>query len=135
MYQSTLPIDVSWECVGAINILLISLPFGLRSAPGIFNTVADLFELILQNHYGVKDLLHYPDDYFTLGPAGTLACDSSIRAIQEASRDFGVPLAPDKCEGPTTCLIFLGIELDSMSMPARLPNDNCPSYKLLLAIG
>ena len=48
----------------------LALPFGLRSAPGIFNTVADLLEWILQNQYGVKDLLHYLDDYFTLGPTG-----------------------------------------------------------------
>ena len=62
--------------------------------------------------YGVKNFPHYLDDYFTLGPAGTLTCDSSIRAIQEAPRDLSVPLAPGKCEGPTTYLIFLGIELD-----------------------
>ena len=90
-------------------------PFGLRSAPGIFNTLADLFEWILQNKYDLADILHNLDDYFTLGPAGTPTCSKSVNVIQQASRDLGLPLAPDKCEGPTTCLIFLGIELNSVA--------------------
>ena len=101
----------------------LALPFGLRSAPGIFNTLADLFEWILQHNYDVADILHYLDDYFTLGPAGTPTCSKSVNAIQQASRDLGLPLAPDKCKGPTTCLIFLGIELNSVSMTARLPTE------------
>lgn len=47
----------------------LALPFGVRSAPCIFNTVAELFEWILSNNFNVQDLLHYLDDYFTLGPA------------------------------------------------------------------
>jgi hypothetical protein len=46
----------------------LALPFGLRSAPFIFNSLADLFEWILVNNYLVPELLHYLDDYFTLGP-------------------------------------------------------------------
>ena len=100
----------------------LALPFGLRSAPGIFNILADPFEWILQ-HNDVADILHYLDDYFTLGPAGTPTCSKSVNAIQQASRDLGLPLAPDKCEDPTTCLIFLGFELNSVSMTARLPTE------------
>ena len=31
----------------------------------------------------------------------------------DACRDLGVPLATAKCEGPTSCLTFLGIEPDT----------------------
>ena len=34
-----------------------------------------------------------------------------------------VHLSRDKCVGPTTCVIFLGIELDSVRRTARLPTD------------
>ena len=34
---------------------------------------------------------------------------------------LGVPLAPSKIVGPTTRLVFLGIELDTVAMEARLP--------------
>jgi hypothetical protein len=36
---------------------------------------------------------------------------------------LGVPLADDKREGPTTCLEYLGIILDSAFLEARLPPD------------
>ena len=36
---------------------------------------------------------------------------------------MGIPLSPGKCVGPTTWLVFLGIELDSIRMTARLPTD------------
>ena len=100
----------------------IALPFGLRSAPGIFNSLADLFEWIVKYNYHVPDLLQYLDDFFTLGPAGTLVCAHSLNVILQASLDIGIPLAPEKCEGPTTCIIFLGIELNSITMTARLPD-------------
>ena len=101
----------------------LALPFGLRSAPYIFNCLADLFAWTITNNYLVPDLLHYLDDYFTLGPPGSTICAQSLHAIQKAANDTGIPLAPEKIEGPTTCLIFLGIELDSMQMTARLPAD------------
>ena len=99
----------------------LALPFGLRSAPGIFNTVADLFEWILIHNWSVEDLLHYLDDYFTLGAARTNICANRLAAIEQAVQHVGIPLSPEKCEGPTTRIIFSGIELDSIEMSARLP--------------
>ena len=101
----------------------LTLPFGLRSAPGIFNSLADLFHWILTHNYNVLDLLHYLDDYFTLGPPNSDTCATRLQAIEHASSLIGIPLSPDKCVGPTTCLVFLGIELDSLRMTARLPED------------
>jgi hypothetical protein len=48
------------------------LPFGLRSAPFIFNSIADLVEWILRNNYMIRDLLHYLDDYITADPLAVL---------------------------------------------------------------
>ena len=44
------------------------LPFGLCSAPCIFNVVADSVEWILKNNYAIPDLQHYLDDFITVGP-------------------------------------------------------------------
>ena len=46
----------------------LTLPFGLRSAPYIFNSVADMVEWILVHSYEVSDFLHYLDDFITAGP-------------------------------------------------------------------
>ena len=46
----------------------LALPFGLRSAPYIFNCVADLVEWITLNKYSVADLMHYLDHFLTASP-------------------------------------------------------------------
>lgn len=43
------------------------LSFGLRSAPKLFNILADLLEWILQQQ-GVSSCIHYLDDFLTTGP-------------------------------------------------------------------
>ena len=90
----------------------LTLPFGLRSSGGIFTNVAELFEWMLIHNFSVKDLLHYSNDYFTPGAASTEICAKLLAAIHQASRLVGVPLPPEKCEGATTTMVFLGMELD-----------------------
>ena len=65
------------------------------------------------------------DDYFTIGPLLLNVCVSCLKVIGQAATKIGIPLSPDKCVGPMTCLIFLGIELDSVRMTAKLPADKC----------
>ena len=96
-----------------------ALPFGLRSAPKIFNAVADALHWILQQE-GV-DSLHYLDDYLLVGAPNSQECDFALhKTIQLCSR-FGVPIATHKTEGPSTVLTFLGIELDTLNGILRLP--------------
>ena len=52
-------------------LLDLVLPFGLRSAPFIFNSIANM-EWILLNSYQIPDLLHYLDNFITAGPAQSL---------------------------------------------------------------
>ena len=97
----------------------LALPFGLRSAPYVFNSVADMVEWILLNTHNVSDLMHYLDDFIT---ASSLA----------VCRSLGLPLHPDKCVGPSTRLVVLGIELDSEAQVACLPTDKLCSLRELL---
>ena len=53
------------------------LPFGLRSAPKLFNLMADFLEWILQEQ-GVTNLLHYLDDYLTLGHPSSQECYNNL---------------------------------------------------------
>ena len=82
------------------------LPFGLRSAPKIFNAVADAFQWILQ-HQGVTQVLHYLDDYITIVPPGSLVCQQILLGT---AAELGVPIAANKTEGPVTALTFLVIQ-------------------------
>ena len=112
---------LAMEWQGAIYIDTC-LPFGLRSAPKLFNVLADLLEWILLNQ-GVTFLLHYLDDFLTMGQPGTTVCQRNLFLLIEACRMLGVPLALEKVDGPATVLDFLGIVLDTERMEARLPKD------------
>ena len=109
-----------------------ALPFGMRSAPKIFNAVADGLEWIMKAQ-GVSHVDHYLDDFIFLGPPGSPECDRNMRRALDICRELGVPVAAHKCEGPTPILTFLGIELDSTTMEIRLPYVKIVKLKSLIA--
>ena len=93
------------------------LPFGLRSAPKIFSAVADALQWILSQN-GAPTCIHYLADFlFVESPSSRPKTLATVTPLLEALR---VPTAPSKIEGPSTVLTFLGIELDSFHLTARL---------------
>ena len=66
-------------------------------------------------------MAHYLDDFVTLGKPGTSDCAHNQTIISDVCALLGVPLASEKVEGPTTCLTFLGIEIDTVAMELQLP--------------
>ena len=99
------------------------LPFGLRSAPFLFNEFADTLEWILRNNYNLKWVLHYLDDYLLAGPPGLASCENDLRCFLHVCRNQGFAVATEKVEGPSTILTFLGLELDSVEQRISLPKD------------
>jgi hypothetical protein len=104
------------------------LPFGLRSAPFIFNQLSDAIEWILSNKCHIRFVCHILDDFLigepaSPGPQKAVACQASLNAMSLTFRNLNIPIAPGKTEGPNTVLEFMGIILDSTRMEARLPAD------------
>ena len=112
----------------------LALPFGLRSAPFIFNSIADMVEWIIINRYNVADLMHYLDDFLTAGPAHSNQCAYNLQTALAICRSLGLPLHPGKCMGPSTCLTVLGIELDSVQQVAHLPAEKLAALKNLIQL-
>ena len=106
------------------------LPFGLRSAPKIFTALADALQWILLQR-GLPNLLHYLDDFLFVESPG--APGVALEVACSTCAALGVPIAPEKLEGPTTCVTFLGIELDSSHLVARLPADKLARVQHLVA--
>ena len=107
------------------------IPFGLRSAPKLFNILADLLAWVMENA-GVTYLIHYLDDYLIMGPPHSTVCQQNVDIFISLCAELGVPLAPDKLEGPSTSLTFLGIILDTEHMEIRLPRDKLARIQQLL---
>ena len=99
-----------------------ALPFGLCSAPKLFSALADGLMWILHSR-GVVSALHYLDDFLLLGPPDSLACQAALATTLAACEDLGLPVAPEKTEGPSTVLTFLGIEIDTAANQLRLPQE------------
>ena len=98
------------------------LPFGLRSAPKIFNAVADALEWCARQR-GSHQVFHYLHDFIVVGPPGTPRCAEWMTTLLDTCANLGVPIAEHKCDGPTPCLTFLGIEVDTVAGELRLPAD------------
>ena len=98
------------------------LPFGLRSASKLFTAVANALEWIMLQ-WGITYVDHYLDDFVTMGPPGVAVCGKNLDIIRPTCTDLGVPLAMDKLEGPTHCITFLGIEIDTQGVMLCLPAD------------
>ena len=103
------------------------LPFGLRSAPKLFNV-----SWILEQQQ-VTPVLHYLDDFLMMGPLQSPTCSNHLSEIKDICSTLGIPLALEKVEGPSDCLTFLGITLDSQSMQACLPDDKLQRIRLQVA--
>ena len=97
-----------------------ALPFGLRSAPKIFTAVADSLAWVLHCS-GVSNSVHYLDDFLFWGPPGSASCGEALTIATSLCARLGLPVSPSKTVGPTTCLTFLGIEMDSGTQQLRLP--------------
>ena len=100
----------------------ICLPFGSRSSPFILNSFADSLAWILVQKFHVTVLIHYLDDFFVCVPTRS-ECQRKEDAIKSVFAMLKVPIAEDKLEGPSQQLVFLGIEIDSVYMGCRLPQD------------
>ena len=109
-----------------------ALPFGLRSAPKIFCALSDALEYILLQA-GISSCLHYIDDFLTLGAPDSQECAHNLRVLTDICKVLGIPLAIEKIEGPSVCIIFLGIELDARTMTMRLPQEKLDHLRNLIA--
>ena len=99
-----------------------ALPFGLRSAPKIFNAVADALLWVMYEE-GVQSALHYLDDFLFVGAPESDECEVSLHQAQAVCQRLGVPLAMEKLEGSSSIISFLGIVLDSDKLELRLPRE------------
>ena len=98
------------------------LPFGLRSAPKIFDALANTFEWVLKEK-GLSFIHHYLDDFITAGPPGSGECQHNLATMLEVCNQLGVPTVEYKWVGPSTLLKWLGILINTDSMELSLPQD------------
>ena len=107
------------------------LPFGLRSAPFLFNQISDALEWILKHNYGLRHVIHILDDFF-IAEHTKIASLGSFTTLLKVFMSLRVPTVASKTMGPSQVLQFMGVVLDSNRMEARLPEDKLARIRQLL---
>ena len=108
------------------------LPFGLRSAPAIFNNFADLICWIIQNITHNPNIIHYSDDYFIVKSQDIIETHNELSTIKHIFQHLNVPIATEKIEGPATTITYLGIQINSRDQTIQLPDDKVSELTTLL---
>ena len=73
--------------------------------------------------------MHYLDDTLFVGKDGTGDCLSLMDTFHDMCLGLGVPIAPEKTEGPTKSLVFLGLQIDSVSQTVTIPPEKLMEIK------
>lgn len=80
------------------------LPFGSRSSPYIFNTLAKALCWAIIHVCNILGVLHYLDDFF-LASSSQSSCQRDFDTILNFFRFLGVPISEDKLVSPSTLLV------------------------------
>jgi hypothetical protein len=98
----------------------VRLPFGSRSSPRIFDCLSQAVVWIAKNNYDIDNMFHLLDDFLTIDKSDTIG-ERTMALLCTLFKRLNIPLSMKKTEGPTQCLEYLGIILDTNKMEARLP--------------
>lgn len=101
------------------------LPMGCSISCALFEMFSSFVEWVVRD---VNSIIHYLDDFLCVGPSSKV-CGVLLATLQHITDCFGIPLAPEKTEGPRKVIIFLGIILDSEAMECHLPEDKLEDLK------
>lgn len=76
--------------------------------------------------------MYYLDDFLLAGKAGAHNYAYLMGVFRESCAELGVPLAEDKTLGPTNCLVYPGLNINTSSMTVKIPLDKIEQLKFKL---
>ena len=120
------------------SVSFISFVWGCRHAglngQRVSNMVSQIHRdrSLLQNDLPFN-ILNYSDDY--AGAEGSFETATlSFSALSTLLTELGLAESVDKAVSPTTSMIYLGVEFDSIKMEMRIGSEKCAELKSELLI-
>ncbi len=109
---------------GSAVLIDLVLPFGASVSCKIFECFSTFLNWIFKRVTDCPDIGHYLDDFFGMAaPAPCKKAGQVLDTMKETAIELGVPLHPQKCEGPCTSLIILGMGVDTVAQTVFAPPD------------
>jgi len=109
-----------------------ALPMGASCSPAHFERFSTFLEWVTMETTHSSSMCHYIDDVFVCGmkgDRGPQSCIALLDGFRKICRKFGVPLAEEKTVGPTTKIVFLGLQIDSIEQTVSIPQNKLVSVK------
>ena len=104
------------------------LPMGASSACNIFEKFSDALVFILKDTFRVKHIVKVLDDFLFIGDTEG-ECADALESFLAIAKLIRLPLAAHKTVRPTTCLEFLGVQIDSANRMTALPLNKVSKYR------
>ena len=103
------------------------LPFGAKKGPELFNRLTQAVRRIMEAQGGHK-LVAYLDDFLCVGRTKE-ECMDTMKALMALLRRLGFSINYDKVEGPKQVLVFLGVEINTVSYTFSLTKSRVEELK------
>ena len=107
------------------------LPMGCSSSCQLFELFSTSLEWIIFQRLTGVGVIHVLDDFFFVASTYD-KCQSALNLFLHICEDIGVPISLEKTFGPSQAMPFVGIQLDSVSMEASLPEDKVLKFTSLI---
>lgn len=108
------------------------LPFGCSLSCALFEKFATMLHWAVTSYSGINTLDHYLDDFIFIGPSSSDHCYILMNTFLDISNQLGVPINDSKTVWPTTLLTFLGLDIDTVAMTIRIPEEKLVKLKNML---
>ena len=116
-----------------------ALPMGLKISCHYFEMFSTFLNWLINNLMSQQLCVHYLDDWLFFSPKqarGEVSrCGEVLSKFLAMCRWLGIPVAEEKTVCPCTCLVFLGLQIDTVKQEVRVPGDKLLACRAkLLAI-
>ena len=108
-----------------------ALPFEAFISCAIFEDIATLINWIAEKRVAQK-FINYLDDFFTVHKYAAI-CGQTMATLKQVCKEINMPIAPEKSEGSTTVVDFLGLTPDTTCMVIRVPEDKMRDIASIIA--
>ncbi len=102
-----------------------ALPMGASCSPALFETFSTFLEWAARSAAASDNIVHFADDYLLAGrdDDSNMSCARLVRVFEQVCEHLGVPLAEEKSIAPTTKIVYLGIQIDSIRQSLSIPQE------------
>ena len=106
------------------------LPYGGRSAPGIFHRITQAVRRMMRRR-GFNGLVVYLDDFLIIAPTRE-ECQLAFDTLMQLLRELGFQISMGKVVSPCQLLVFLGIQIDTNALVLSLPKEKLDGTKVIV---